>query len=94
MVKLLQVVVPYLGNITGGRTTPDVTGRALKGVLFDISHLGLSCQVRYYRYCCQQQLESLLKRRSLVRSQVYATGLIAHTPTPYIATYQVPGDKS
>ncbi|CAN0239959.1 unnamed protein product, partial [Laminaria digitata] len=39
-----QVVVPYLGNITGGRTTPDVTGRALKGVLFDISHLGLSCQ--------------------------------------------------
>lgn len=41
----VQVLVPYLGNLTGGHTTPDVTGVPLKGVLFDLSHLGLSCQV-------------------------------------------------
>ncbi|CAM9192647.1 unnamed protein product [Ascophyllum nodosum] len=39
-----KVLVPYLGNLTGGYTTPDETGVPLKSVLFDVSHLGLSCQ--------------------------------------------------
>ena len=43
--KIEQVLVPYLGNLTGGYTTPDETGVPLKSVLFDVSHLGLSCQV-------------------------------------------------
>lgn len=47
----VKVLVPYLGNLTGGHTTPDVTGVHLKGVLFDLSHLGLSCQVTVDMYC-------------------------------------------
>lgn len=39
------MLVPHLGSLTGGHTTPDITGRPLKGVLFDLSHLGVSCQV-------------------------------------------------
>ncbi|CAN0069625.1 unnamed protein product, partial [Scytosiphon promiscuus] len=41
---LWQVVVPHIGSLTGGHTTPDLTGKPLKGVLFDLSHLGVSCQ--------------------------------------------------
>lgn len=37
--------MPHLGSLTGGHTTPDLTGKPLKGVVFDLSHLGVSCQV-------------------------------------------------
>ncbi|CAM9640594.1 unnamed protein product [Ectocarpus sp. 8 AP-2014] len=39
-----QVLMPHLGSLTGGHTTPDLTGKPLKGVVFDLSHLGVSCQ--------------------------------------------------
>ncbi|CAN0161036.1 unnamed protein product [Ectocarpus sp. 4 AP-2014] len=36
--------MPHLGSLTGGQTTPDLTGKPLKGVVFDLSHLGVSSQ--------------------------------------------------
>ncbi|CAN0345221.1 unnamed protein product [Ectocarpus fasciculatus] len=39
-----QVLMPHLGSLTGGHTTPDLTGKPLKGVVFDLSHIGVSCQ--------------------------------------------------
>ena len=55
--KSFQVLVPHLGSLTGGHTTPDVTGKPLKGVMFDLSHLGVSCQVWGLR--CGQCEETL-----------------------------------
>ncbi|CAM9561558.1 unnamed protein product [Discosporangium mesarthrocarpum] len=39
-----KVLVPHLGSLTGGLTTPDLLGKRLKGVMYDISHLGVTTQ--------------------------------------------------